>query len=334
MFPKIIVEKYKIDKKNVYVFNDHRLDGGTKGRVALEFLEITIEEYLIKHKKYPICIDYIGPRYGMAQVALSFAVLDYKEKYNTDLTFRSFTQWKTGKDTEEMKMVLENEGEIYRIDRYGKDRKETNEKDKPGWKKNTEEYYNKNVQSNKYILVPFGGRNDLYMDLLYENIERSLKDVNFCKDFVNNIWVTAGSGTLLNVLFQVFPNAHFNVMVPGMKIYPDQLEKIHWKNKLPWKEYSNNLNKGYKPQLDHVYLYINNYHFVKDKYLKYVKDYKLDQYWVAHDFETIKTGSKKFAWNEDKKHLPPYESSLFYDSKMWKYIKKYGEDGDYIWNVY
>jgi hypothetical protein len=31
--------------------------------------------------------------------------------------------------------------------------------------------------------------------------------------------------------------------------------------------------------------------------------------------------------------IPPYESLITYDAKVWRFVIKYGEDGDYIWNV-
>lgn len=31
--------------------------------------------------------------------------------------------------------------------------------------------------------------------------------------------------------------------------------------------------------------------------------------------------------------IPPYRSLRHYDAKIWRFVRKYGEDGDYIWNV-
>jgi len=38
------------------------------------------------------------------------------------------------------------------------------------------------------------------------------------------VWLVAGSGTLLNILYKVFPTSHFGVIQVGKKIWPDQLE--------------------------------------------------------------------------------------------------------------
>lgn len=31
--------------------------------------------------------------------------------------------------------------------------------------------------------------------------------------------------------------------------------------------------------------------------------------------------------------IPPYKSLKHYDAKVWRFVRKYGENGDYIWNV-
>jgi hypothetical protein len=31
--------------------------------------------------------------------------------------------------------------------------------------------------------------------------------------------------------------------------------------------------------------------------------------------------------------VPPYKSLRHYDAKIWRFVRKFGEDGDYIWNV-
>ena len=41
----------------------------------------------------------------------------------------------------------------------------------------------------------------------------------------------------------------------------------------------------------------------------------------------------KLRYSEFAKDLPPYESNLNYDAKVWEFVKKLGKDGDYIFNV-
>lgn len=41
----------------------------------------------------------------------------------------------------------------------------------------------------------------------------------------------------------------------------------------------------------------------------------------------------KFTESVPKNLLPPYKSIPWYDAKLWEFVMKYGEDGDYIWNV-
>ncbi len=43
--------------------------------------------------------------------------------------------------------------------------------------------------------------------------------------FKGTVWLVAGSGTLLNVLYGVFPSAHFGVVQVGKTIWPDQTDE-------------------------------------------------------------------------------------------------------------
>mgnify|MGYP001351197581 CR=1 FL=1 len=38
-------------------------------------------------------------------------------------------------------------------------------------------------------------------------------------------------------------------------------------------------------------------------------------------------------FNDDAHNLPPYSSTRNYDAKLWQFVKKYGDNGDFIWNV-
>lgn len=38
-------------------------------------------------------------------------------------------------------------------------------------------------------------------------------------------------------------------------------------------------------------------------------------------------------FTEAAKVIPPYQSLIHYDAKIWRFVLKYGEDGDFIWNV-
>lgn len=46
---------------------------------------------------------------------------------------------------------------------------------------------------------------------------------------------------------------------------------------------------------------------------------------------TIYTAPETF--EQQAVHPPPYASAPSYDAKIWQFVIKYGEDGDYIWNV-
>lgn len=39
------------------------------------------------------------------------------------------------------------------------------------------------------------------------------------------------------------------------------------------------------------------------------------------------------AFRRNAELIPPYKSLRHYDAKVWRFVRKYGEEGDYIWNV-
>jgi hypothetical protein len=90
----------------------------------------------------------------------------------------------------------------------------------------------------------------------------------------HTMWLVAGSATILNSLYLVFPDTFFNVVQVGKKILPDQINPKKTK------------------------LYISDERFSMVARIQ-----------------------------------PPYPTVATYDAKLWKYVLKYGRNGDYIWNV-
>lgn len=41
----------------------------------------------------------------------------------------------------------------------------------------------------------------------------------------------------------------------------------------------------------------------------------------------------KYKFKENVKEIPPYDTLLNYDAKVWSFILKYGKEGDYVWNT-
>lgn len=41
----------------------------------------------------------------------------------------------------------------------------------------------------------------------------------------------------------------------------------------------------------------------------------------------------EYRFAENTEVMPPYQSIAWYDAKLWKLVKQYGQDGDCIWNV-
>lgn len=145
------------------------------------------------------------------------------------------------------------------------------------------------------FLVPFGLHDDIFRDIL-------LRQLEYVKDYIpsdpETMWVVAGSGTLLSILRKVFPDTKFKVVAVGKTIWADQLT-------------------------DRDTLYIAT---DKTKYKRNAKTYGFDKYWEDDDFESIEF------WQEAD-DPPPFDSTPEYDAKVWRYVKKYASDGDYLWNV-
>ena len=50
------------------------------------------------------------------------------------------------------------------------------------------------------------------------------------EDFTGTVWLVAGSATLVNILYNIFPRARFEIVQVGKKIWDDQINartKIH-----------------------------------------------------------------------------------------------------------
>eukprot|EP00029_Vermamoeba_vermiformis_P009202 TRINITY_DN4517_c0_g1_i1.p1 TRINITY_DN4517_c0_g1~~TRINITY_DN4517_c0_g1_i1.p1 ORF type:complete len:251 (-),score=14.19 TRINITY_DN4517_c0_g1_i1:141-893(-) len=84
-----------------------------------------------------------------------------------------------------------------------------------------EEYCQNQDQS--VFLVPFGFDFPEFRQLLEENIHQNMP-LALRISPPRRVWVVAGSGTLLSILYKVFPTSQFGVVQVGKKVWPDQLE--------------------------------------------------------------------------------------------------------------
>jgi len=186
-FP-IKISKTNVDGKELNVIADDNLIGGSKQRAHKMFANITQKE-----------IIYAGPSTGCAQIALAFVAKMYG-KYCT-LFLREDTNELTLRARMLGANVIMGGAKIDDL------------------KKRANEYYKKNP--NKRYLCPFGLNNDEFKNCMQVNIEENLPS----NLEIKNIWLVAGSATLLSVLYKVLPNTFFNVVQVGKTIWPDQLDQ-------------------------------------------------------------------------------------------------------------
>lgn len=239
--PKIIIDPLEWENKTFYVVRDDLLPGGTKQRGHNIVSNISQNE-----------VVYAGPWNGFAQVALSIACKLHKKKATI---FMTRSDYKTN----------------IRARMYGGNIREVPNSTLKELQNKAQQYA---VEHNAFIM-PFGFDSFEFRLELIERLNEALEGNTFLnRSFEGTIWLVAGSATLLNVLYKIFPNAKFQVVQVGKKIWDDQMDLSRTK-----------------------------LHIAPEKFY------------------------------EDAKLLPPYPHASTYDAKLWRFVTKYGSDGDVIWNV-
>ncbi len=187
----ITIEEYPVDSaRNVKVIRDDLLPGGTKQR-GIDGIELppgTTE------------IIYAGPWNGAAQVALALAARQRGIKATAFLSRNDYYVTTNAKEYGLNVMCV------------GKTLTELQ------------------VAATKYAdeiptryVLPFGFASPGIIAMMTNNIIYSLGD-KLDRNHPYNIWLVAGSATLLGVLYKVFPNAKFNIVQVGKTVWDDQME--------------------------------------------------------------------------------------------------------------
>lgn len=195
-----ITHNNKLKKINFNVFRDDNLIGGTKQRALVDLIL-----YIRKKNNKITKFIYACPNTGYAQVALSYCCKLTKTKAilflnkSTSNNKTNLTKYALSQESVELHEI--NNGTIKNLEL------EANR-------------YNKQNINNSYLLS-FGEHEKIYMEFLQKNIINALsKSIN-----PKRIWVVAGSATILNVLYKVFPNTYFMVVQVGRTIWDDLLDK-------------------------------------------------------------------------------------------------------------
>jgi len=240
--PPVVIEPVKIGARSFQIFRDDYLPGGTKQRAAICYYKKITGE---KSQKY---IVYAGPSVGAAQVVIGILAREFNLKaimftdtHQSELKDRAA---KLGVEHRTFLLPL-NEIQIKAKSFCAK---------------------------NNALCLPFGLDDENFRSCLIAALRAAVPEsVRFS---VKRLWCVIGSGTLMNVFYEVFPNAFICGVQVGKKIWRDQIQE------------------------DRTRVFISKIGFFKEARIK-----------------------------------PPYKSVANYDAKLWEFVEKFGQNGDYVWNV-
>jgi tRNA1(Val) A37 N6-methylase TrmN6 len=198
--PPMVITEHSVDigskTINFKVFRDDELVGGTKQRAMVSVINKIKKDTFI----------YAGPPQGYAQIALAYACKLTHKKAVLFLT-------KMPKLTELTKYAMsfnsEKNPDVVSLHEITGNLKKAQE---------CAEKYNKS-KPNSYLLS-FGGNEPIYL----KELKKSLQDAIPRGIKPKRIWLVAGSATILNVLYKIFPTTEFHVVQVGKTIWDDQLE--------------------------------------------------------------------------------------------------------------
>lgn len=196
----------KEEKEKVSVFRDDLLYGGTKQRALLNYaLFMGAERY--------DSIIYAGPPQGVAQVALGVickylnkpAIMIYADPSSFSPTLRvgegGFKKFPMSCKAAKMGVKLICGGAL--LD-------------------DVQEYARNYAKDNNGLLLPFGLDDPNFKGLLVEALRESIPQKIREERMV--LWTIVGSGLLLNVFYEVFPNAFIMGVRAGKPIYFDSID--------------------------------------------------------------------------------------------------------------
>lgn len=236
------------DSRTFNIIRDDFLIGGTKQRILGNIMDNSKSTEFV----------YAGPIYGFAQIAIAYTAKLFNKKA-TIIIEKKIPMWPLSMKAKEYgARIIEvaRHAPLKKIQLFA-------------------EHYVKNIKlirGDDYItLLPFGLCSNTYIDLLVNQIKLALPSEDFNP---TRIWLTSGSGMVLQALYKVFPNTYFNIVQVGKTIWPDQIDPSR---------------------------------------------------------STLYISSQKF--HEVANIQPPYPTVKTYDAKAWEFVLKYGQSGDYIWNV-
>ena len=190
--PDIIITPIEYENKHFNIIRDDYLIGGTKQRGLVPLLENTNKDTFI----------YGGPIYGYAQIALAYsAYLTHKKSV----------------------VFVEKKYPMFPLTSYAKSfGAKIEEVSPPAYLDkvllHSKNYYEQDIPNR--FLIKFGADDKLFIEYMISNIIKAWQT----NKHPDRIWLVAGSGILLHILYKVFPHTFFNVVQVGKTIWEDQLD--------------------------------------------------------------------------------------------------------------
>lgn len=253
--PTIVAIDYEVPKGRssftVKVVRDDLLPGGTKQRAMVPVLANLTERELVLP----------SANSGYAQVALAVAATATNKIGTAFIADRA-------KETAATKLARKFGGNIKPV--------------RPGYmtvrKKRAQDYA---AQQNKKKpgstrLFALGADEPIFEETLLKELKLALPS-GFRAP--KRVWVAVGSGVLMRVLGQLWPNT----MLLGVEVGMQQS--------------ASEILGTQRAKKSKIYI------------------------------------EEELSFDKETKDLPPWPSVANYDAKLWKYIKKYGQQGDLVWNV-
>lgn len=176
---------------NLNVIEEDRLIGGTKSRVIVPYLKTVLQNNKIDE------IIYAGASNGYAQVALAQALRLLKSHVKLSIYVQ-----KTNLDDVKDLMILART--LYPVTYH---ELSTNLQDMLQQAETN--------ASESAFLIPFGLADSLFKKLLQRSLKRAL--VPYASR-IKRLWLTAGSGTILDVCYHLLPKTHFMVVQVGKTV--------------------------------------------------------------------------------------------------------------------
>jgi hypothetical protein len=190
--PPVVITNHFSQGIQFNVFREDKLIGGTKQRALAPLMMKTDNDTFV----------YAGPVTGYAQVAMAYCAFLTRKKA---VVFISQQPTRTPLT----KFVATFPAKYVQL------------KEIPnGYLKKIQAIATVYAKKTGSYELAVGGDSPDYIEELYNALKRSLPSLT-----PSRIWIVAGSATVLNVLYRIFPNTHFMVVQVGKTIWPDQIEE-------------------------------------------------------------------------------------------------------------